>query len=94
MIKDDILPPEITLRVCDGVSCELFGANDLYSKLEMFTNKNSFDQVPCVGRCEQAPVAVINQNPIPFANRVVVDQSIVEKNLPIPSLIQTKIKAI
>ncbi len=87
LIRDDVLPPEITLRVCDGVTCELFGAKDVYTNLELFTSRKiRLINAPCVGRCEQAPVVVINQNPIPFANRELVDKSIIEKKIDHPSV--------
>ncbi|OUV02482.1 MAG: NADH-quinone oxidoreductase subunit F [Betaproteobacteria bacterium TMED82] len=68
LLKDHQQPAQVTVRVCDSVSCELAGADDLYEKLNSHTQKNvRIVRVPCVGRCEQAPVAVVYQNPIPFA---------------------------
>ncbi|MFZ9528976.1 MAG: NAD(P)H-dependent oxidoreductase subunit E [Burkholderiales bacterium] len=58
-------PPALTVRVCDSLSCELSGSNELIKGLKQSLG----DQVrvipaPCVGRCEQAPVAVVGQNPV------------------------------
>jgi len=58
-------PPPLTVRVCDSLTCELSGANALIQGLK----KTLGDGVrvipaPCVGRCEQAPVAVVGQNPV------------------------------
>ncbi len=60
---------DITLRVCDGLSCELAGAQNLLTKLPtILANPNiKVITAPCVGRCEQAPVAVVHQYPVLFA---------------------------
>ena len=60
---------DITVRVCDGVSCELAGAKNLLAKLPALLGNDRIKVVaaPCVGRCEQAPVAVVHQYPVLFA---------------------------
>ncbi len=60
---------DITIRVCDGIACELAGAQGLLTKLPaILGNPNiSLIAAPCVGRCEQAPVAVVHQYPVLFA---------------------------
>ena len=58
-------PPELTVRLCESVSCEMAGAKDLLAALENGLNdKVRIQKVPCVGRCHHAPVAVVGQNPI------------------------------
>jgi NADH:ubiquinone oxidoreductase subunit F (NADH-binding)/NADH:ubiquinone oxidoreductase subunit E len=59
----------ITVRVCDGLSCELRGAQDLLKKLPALLGADvRVVAAPCVGRCEQAPVAVIGQAPVAYAD--------------------------
>ena len=60
---------DILIRVCDGIACELAGAQNLLAKLpEILGNPNiKVAAAPCVGRCEQAPVAVVHQYPVLFA---------------------------
>ena len=60
---------DITVRVCDGVACELAGAQNLLGKLPAILGNPNVKIVaaPCVGRCEQAPVAVVHQYPVIFA---------------------------
>lgn len=60
---------DITVRVCDGIACELAGAQNLLSKLPAILGNPNVKVVaaPCVGRCEQAPVAVVHQYPVLFA---------------------------
>ena len=61
-------PPALTVRVCDGLSCELAGAQKLLARLPALLGSDvRVIAAPCVGRCEQAPVAVVGQNPIPNA---------------------------
>src|SRR5262245_37146300 len=58
-------PPVLTVRVCDSLSCELAGASALITKLKQVLGTDvRVIPAPCVGRCEQAPVAVVGQNPV------------------------------
>ncbi len=64
--------PSITVRVCDGLSCEMAGARDLLTRLPALLGAAiSVIPAPCIGRCEQAPVVVVGQLPLPHAD---VDQ--------------------
>ena len=60
---------DITVRVCDGIACELAGAQKLLEKLPSILGNDKIKVIaaPCVGRCEQAPVAVVHQYPVLFA---------------------------
>ena len=60
---------DITVRVCDGIACELAGAQNLLAKLPTILGNPNVKVIaaPCVGRCEQAPVAVVHQYPVLFA---------------------------
>ena len=58
----------ITVRVCDGLSCEMAGAKELMAKLPAILGQDvRVIPAPCIGRCEQAPAAVIGQHPVPYA---------------------------
>ncbi|MDP2240201.1 MAG: NAD(P)H-dependent oxidoreductase subunit E [Burkholderiales bacterium] len=62
-------PPALTVRVCDSLSCELSGSNELIAGLKRALGEGvRVLPVPCVGRCEQAPVAVVGQNPVAQAS--------------------------
>lgn len=70
-------PAALTVRVCDGLSCELAGANDLLEKLPAILGREvRVIPAPCVGRCEQAPVAVVHQNPVPNATVAAVQAKV------------------
>ena len=61
--------PALTVRVCDGLSCEMAGARDLLARLpQMLGAEVRVIPAPCVGRCEQAPVAVVHQRPVAGAS--------------------------
>ena len=63
----------LTVRVCDGLSCEMAGAQDLLKRLPALLGKDvNVIAAPCVGRCEQAPVAVVHQCPVPRADAAAV----------------------
>jgi formate dehydrogenase len=54
-------PPELTIRVCDSLSCELAGSEALYQALAAGHDpaKVRVLRAPCMGRCDTAPVAEI-----------------------------------
>ena len=59
----DVAPPALTVRVCDGLSCEMAGARELLAKLPSILGAEvRVIAAPCVGRCEQAPAVVVGQN--------------------------------
>ena len=68
VVEGEKPPPPITLRVCDSITCEMLGAEALIASLESsVTDDVRVQRVPCVGRCEQAPVAIVGQRPVPRA---------------------------
>ena len=67
--EEETPPPELTVRVCESVSCDMFGSKDLIASLKTeYGDAVRIQPVPCVGRCESAPVAVVGQLPIKQAN--------------------------
>ncbi|MDD3447930.1 MAG: NAD(P)H-dependent oxidoreductase subunit E [Gammaproteobacteria bacterium] len=70
-------PPPLTVRVCDSVSCELAGAGELLAALKSALGAGVRVQaVPCVGRCAEAPVAVVGQNPVDRATPEAVARAV------------------
>ena len=78
VIKEgDTPPPPVTVRVCDSISCELAGAQQLLHELPGVLGPGvRVLHAPCVGRCETAPVAVVGQNPIPHATADLVKSAV------------------
>ena len=60
---------QLTVRVCNGLSCEMAGAQDLLTRLPALLGKDDVRVIaaPCIGRCEQAPAVVVHQHPVPAA---------------------------
>ncbi len=69
VVRGDEKAPGVTIRVCDGLACELAGAQDLLARLPALLGNADARVIaaPCIGRCEQAPAAVVHQCPVPFA---------------------------
>ena len=69
VIRDGDLAADLTIRVCNGLSCELAGASQLIEKLPQLLGNPKIKVIaaPCVGRCEQAPAAVVHQNAVVHA---------------------------
>ena len=66
--EGEAAPVALTVRVCDGLSCEMAGAKDLLARLPALLGREvRVLAAPCIGRCEQAPAAVVGQNPVPNA---------------------------
>ena len=78
VLKGDATAPGLTVRVCDGLSCALAGAQDLLARLPAILGRDDVRVVaaPCIGRCEQAPAVVVHQNPVPFATVESVAQAV------------------
>ncbi|MBE7419437.1 MAG: NAD(P)H-dependent oxidoreductase subunit E [Ideonella sp.] len=69
LVRSGDTPAALTVRVCDGLSCELAGARALLQRLPSLLGAAvRVVAAPCVGRCEQAPVAVVGQAPLPRAD--------------------------
>ena len=79
--EGEAAPPAVTVRVCDGLSCEMAGAQNLLALLRAggYGEGVRVIPAPCVGRCESAPVAVVNQNPIGGATVADVDAALEAK---------------
>jgi formate dehydrogenase len=75
--EQDPAPPPLTVRVCDSLSCSLAGAEALLEQLmQELGDEIRVQRVPCVGRCAEAPVAVVGSNPIAGADLQRVSQCI------------------
>ena len=90
--EDQTPPPPLTVRVCESLSCEMSGAKKLTETLKQLFPDGSvpseqirIQAVPCVGRCQHAPVAVVGKNPVDQATPELVKKH-VEKNEVQPTL--------
>ncbi|MEM0976769.1 MAG: NAD(P)H-dependent oxidoreductase subunit E [Pseudomonadota bacterium] len=62
-------PPALTIRVCDSLSCELAGAQELKAALEAGLDPSEVRvlRAPCMGRCDTAPVLELGHHHIDHA---------------------------
>jgi formate dehydrogenase len=73
-------PASLTVRVCAGLSCEMAGAQALLAKLPAILGLDvRVLAAPCIGRCEQAPAALVGQHPVPRATPEAVLAKVVAK---------------
>jgi formate dehydrogenase len=85
--EGETAPPALTVRVCDSVSCEMAGSEELIGALEASLGDGvRVQRVPCVGRCDKAPVAVVKQytvdNATPDAVTAALDAGKTEQPMP------------
>ncbi len=75
-------PPQLTVRVCDSMTCEMLGANPLIESLEQgMGDRVRIQRVPCIGRCDKAPVAVVGMQPVEFADTEKVAAEVKANNI-------------
>ncbi|SPF78298.1 NAD(P)H-dependent oxidoreductase subunit E [Pseudoprimorskyibacter insulae] len=63
-------PPAMTIRVCDSLSCELAGAEQLLAALEegMDPAEVRVVRAPCMGQCDVAPAVALGHKPLGHAD--------------------------
>jgi formate dehydrogenase len=83
VVKEDQTPPSpLTVRVCESVSCELNGAHELIAGLENALGPDvRVQRVPCVGRCDTAPVAVVGWNALGCADVAAVTSAVATRSV-------------
>src|SRR5207253_3569335 len=60
VMGDETAPPPITVRVCDSLSCALFGGEKLIDDLRArLGDAVRVVRAPCMGGCDKAPVVAI-----------------------------------
>jgi len=75
-------PPQLTIRVCDGIACEMKGAQALIAELGKSTGADvRVIPAPCVGACDHAPVAVVGQRQIHHATTKTVSDAALSGNI-------------
>jgi len=76
--EDEAPPPALTIRVCDSLSCEMAGAQQLMAALKdgLDANEVRVLRAPCMGRCDTAPVLELGHNHIDNATPDLVHAAI------------------
>jgi formate dehydrogenase len=66
--EGEAMPPAVTVRVCDSLSCELFGAQKLLADLTAHFGKNvRVVRAPCMGACDKAPACAVGHGDVAHA---------------------------
>lgn len=81
--EDEAPPPEITVRVCDSLSCEMAGAQKLLAALAAEHGDGARVRVlraPCMGRCDTAPVAEVGHRHVGHADVAKIGDVISDKD--------------
>ncbi len=73
-------PPAMTVRVCESLSCEMAGARNLLERLPALLGPEvRVVPAPCIGRCEQAPAAVVHQHPVARATPEAIQDKVAQR---------------
>jgi formate dehydrogenase beta subunit len=82
VVREGEAPPApVTVRVCDSLSCEMFGAQTLLA--ELTAKYGSGDKVrvvraPCMGACDRAPACAVGHDQVFHASAAKIDQAITQ----------------
>ncbi|WP_373050298.1 NAD(P)H-dependent oxidoreductase subunit E [Thalassovita aquimarina] len=76
--EGDAPPPDLTIRVCESLSCELAGSEALFDALKGGHDPSRIRvlRAPCMGRCDSAPVLEIGHHHVDGATPEKVDEVI------------------
>ncbi len=63
VLEGETPPPPLTVRVCDSLTCEMNGAQNLLDALPDMLGPNvRVVRAPCMGRCDTAPVCEVGHH--------------------------------
>ena len=73
---------DITIRVCDSITCEMFGSESLIKDLRNGLDSSEVRVVraPCMGLCDKAPACEVGHRHVTHANLQVVEKVVKERN--------------
>ena len=78
--SDDVITPEVTIKVCDSITCAMNGAEKIYHTTKLKYKNYRVEKAPCMGRCNHAPVVEVNHNHIYNANSDKISNAINKKD--------------
>ncbi|MGJ8573306.1 MAG: NAD(P)H-dependent oxidoreductase subunit E [Hoeflea sp.] len=78
--ENETPPPDLTIRVCDSLSCEMAGSDALIAALKAGHDPKNIRvlRAPCMGRCDTAPVLEIGHRHLDHATPEKVDLVLAE----------------
>jgi NADH:ubiquinone oxidoreductase subunit F (NADH-binding) len=87
--EGEAMPPAVTVRVCDSLSCEMFGAPKLLADLKSHFGKGvRVVRAPCMGACDKAPACAVGHDTVAHATveRVAAAAKHAEHHAPKPEI--------
>lgn len=84
VIDDDkIGPPNITIRVCDSLTCELNGSEEILNSLKKKYDKNKVRvlRAPCMGLCDHAPACEVGHKHIKKCTLSSIETAVNKKSI-------------
>lgn len=88
--EGEVPPPPVTVRVCDSLTCSLFGAERLLAELagSLDPARVRVVRAPCMGACDRAPAVMVGKRHVEPAAaelvREIVGSGALEPALPEP----------
>ena len=78
--ENEAPPPDLTIRVCDSLSCELAGSEALIKALEAGHDpaRVRILGAPCMGRCDTAPVVEVGHRHVDHATPDLISAVVAE----------------
>ena len=78
-------PPEVTVRVCDSLTCEMMGAQSLLQRLPGTLGPDvRVVRAPCMGGCDKAPVVAVGHAQVARATPETVARAVADGAGPSP----------
>ena len=78
-------PPEVTVRVCDSLTCEMMGAQSLLQRLPGTLGPDvRVVRAPCMGGCDKAPVVAVGHGQVTHATPETVARAVADGAGPSP----------
>lgn len=80
--ENETVLTDMTVRVCNSITCDMFGSEKLITDLQQTLGSQvRIQAVPCIGRCHNAPAAVVGQNTLENASIELVQQAVNNKHI-------------
>lgn len=78
---------KIILKVCNSLVCQMHNSTDLLDAAKKkYGRKMRVLPIACLGRCQYAPVALLGNNPLDYADAEKLQQAITERKYTAPIL--------
>ena len=77
---ENITSPEITIKVCESITCAMHGADKIFTDAKSKYKDIRVEKAPCMGRCNYAPVVEVNHNHLLNATEKSIENALLNKD--------------